>query len=163
MKKETVKNLDFCNETISKKHVLEMGWLELCARLKEIRDNKLYEGRWENFEDFLNDPSMDMDKGTASKMITIHEKLITEYQIKPVVIANAGGWSKVAELLPVINNKKDAEEWLSKSSVLSKNDLRKEIKEKKGKGGIGCQHPNSYKVVMCCCKNCDYKEVEKYL
>lgn len=150
MKKLTTENLDFCEETISKKHILELAWLELCGRLKEIRDNELYKGRWENFEDFLNDPAMDMDKGTASKMITIHEKMVLEYKIKPTVIANAGGWSKVAELLPVINNKEDAEEWLSKASVLSKNDLRKEVREQKS--GIlmkNCKHKDTYIIRVC--------------
>lgn len=159
---KTVENLEYCEDTISKKHVLELGWIELCGRLKEIRDNALYNGRWDSFEDFLNDPQMGMDKSTASKMITIHEKLVVEYKIKPTVMANAGGWSKVAELLPAITDKKSAEEWLSKASSLSKSDLRKEVQEEKG-GGIGCKHKNTYKVVMCCCRDCNNKEVEKYL
>lgn len=145
-----MKPLEFCEETISKKHVLEMGYLELCARLKEIRDKELFKGRWENFEDFLNDPSMDMDKGTASKMISIHEKLILEYKIKPTIIANAGGWSKVAELLPIIESKKDAEEWLAKSAILSKSDLRKEIHEQKtGIKMSNCKHEDYYMVKIC--------------
>lgn len=151
-----MKSLDFCEETISKKHILELAWLELCGRLKEIRDKELYKGRWENFEDFLNDPAMDMDKGTASKMITIHEKMILEYKIKPTVIANAGGWSKVAELLPVISNKEDAEEWLSKAAVLSKADLRKEVQEQKS--GIlmkNCKHKDTY--IIRVCRDCGEK------
>lgn len=148
--KKVSENLNFCEDTISKKHILELGWLELCSRLKEIRDKELYKGRWENFEDFLNDPAMDMDKGTASKMITIHEKMILEYKIKPTIIANAGGWSKVAELLPVIDSKEDAEEWLSKAAVLSKSDLRKEVHEQKS--GIKmseCAHKDYYLVKIC--------------
>lgn len=155
--------LNFCEETISQKKVIEQSWIDLCARLKNIRDNEMYLGRWDSFEDFLNDPEMAMDKGTASKMITIQEKLVIEYDIDPKKIVGAGGWSKVAELLPVIEDKKSAEEWLEKAAVLSKADLRKEVKEGKTDGGISCKHKNSYKVVMVVCRNCDHKEVEKYL
>ncbi len=143
-------SLDFCEETISRKHILELGWIEFCGRLKEIRDKALYTGRWDSFEDFLTDPQMAMDKGTASKMITIHEKLILEYKIKPTMIANAGGWSKVAECLPAISDKKSAEEWLSKASSLSKSDLRKEIKENKtGIRMSNCEHNDFYLIKIC--------------
>lgn len=151
--------IDFCEETISQKHFLESGWLKLCARLKQIRDKGMYEGRWDSFEDFLNDPQMGMDKSTASRMITIHEKLIVEYEINPDKIVNAGGWTKVAELLPVISDKKSAEEWLETASVLSQKDLRKEVRGKEVEGSIACKHKKTYEVVMRCCHECDYKEV----
>lgn len=150
MKNKSIQAIDFCEETISKKHILELGWIELCGRLKEIRDGGLYEGRWDSFEDFLNDPAMGLDKGTASRMITIHEKLILEYKIKPTMIANAGGWSKVAEILPAVKDKASAEEWLSKSASLSKSDLRKEIKEDRtGIKMVDCQHKDYYVVKIC--------------
>ena len=161
MTKNSTENLEFCALTISKKHHLENGWLELCARLKEIRDNGMYEGRWDSFEDFLKDPEMGMDKSTASRMITIHEVLIVKYNIEPNTISKVG-WTKASELLPVINSKEDAEEWLETASVLSKDDLRKEVKEARGGGpGIGCKHEDTYEIVMRCCRNCDYKEVIK--
>lgn len=150
MKNKSVESLNFCEETISKKHVLELGWLDLCKRLKEIRDGRLYEGRWDSFEDFLTDPAMGMDKGTASKMITIHEKLVVQYKVKPTIIANAGGWSKVAECLPVIKDKASAEDWLSKALHLSKSDLRKEIQEDKtGIKMVDCKHKDFYMVKIC--------------
>lgn len=158
MRNESIESLNFCEETISKKHVLELAWLELCARLKEIRDGALYHGRWDSFEDFLTDPQMGMDKGTASKMIIIHERLILEYKIKPTVIANAGGWSKVAECMPAIKDKKSAEEWLSKASALSKSDLRKEVKDDKHPESISCKHKHTRKLILLVCKDCDYKE-----
>lgn len=145
-----MKSIDFCEETINKKHLLEVGFLELFSRLKEIRDKELYKGRWENFEDFLQDPQMGLDKGTASKMITIHERFIIEYKISPAKIANVGGWSKIAEILPVVKNKKSAEEWIEKATSLSKSDLRKEVKEEKtGMDMSKCKHKNYYIVKIC--------------
>ena len=161
MTKET--NIDFCEETITKKHLLEVGWIELCGRLKEIRDNGLYEGRWDTFEDFLQDPQMGLDKSSASKMITIHEKFIIEYKMSPARIANAGGWSKVAEILPAVKDKESAEKWIDEASSLSKSDLRKQVNEERHPESIGCKHLNSYRVIMCCCRDCNNKEIEKYL
>lgn len=154
--------LGYCEDTISQKHVLEMAWLDLCKRLKEIRDGEMFKGRWDSFEDFLNDPQMGMDKSTASRMITIHEKLILEYKVKPTVIANAGGWTKVAEVMPVINTKEDAEEWLSKCEHLSKADVRKEVKRVQSQiDGKDCKHKDTYQLVLKVCRYCGDKEVTK--
>lgn len=164
MKNETLKPaLDFCEHTIAFKHFIETQWLEFAGQLKEIRDGGLYEGRWDSFEDFLNDPAMAMDKGTASKMITIHERFILEYKIPPIKIANVGGWSKVAEILPAVKDKKSAEKWLDEAASLSKADLRKQVNEERHPGSIGCKHQDSYKVIMSCCRQCGNKEIEKYL
>lgn len=153
-----IKNLDFCEETIYQKHLLEVGWIELCGRLKEIRDKSLYEGRWDSFEDYLNDPQMGLDKASASKMITIHEKFIIEYKMSPAQIAKAGGWSKVAEILPTVKDKKSAIEWIDKASSLSKSDLRKEVKEERDPESIGCKHKRTRKLVLLVCEDCDHKE-----
>lgn len=163
MSKEIIKPLEFCAHTIAFKHFIETQWLDLAGQLKQIRDKELYLGRWDNFEDFLLDPTMGMDKGTASKMITIFEKFILEYKIKESKIAQVGGWSKVAEILPVVKDKKSAEEWLENAASLSKTDLRQQIKEERNPESISCKHKNTYKVVMCCCRDCNNKEIEKYL
>lgn len=148
--------ITFCEETIKEKQALEVVWLDLAKRLKAIRDGALYSGRWENFEEFLNDPAMDMDKGTASKMISIHEKLVLEYQIAPKTIALSGGWSKISEVLHVMDSKKEAEKWLDKCSVLSKSDLRKEIQEAKhGAPNPECKHKNTYTIEIC--RDCGQK------
>lgn len=150
MKNKSIESLNFCEETITKKHLFEVAWLELCARVKEIRDNKLYEGRWDSFEDFLIDPQMGLDKSVASRMITIHEKFILEYKISPARIANIGGWSKAAEILGVVKDKKSAEEWIDKATSLSKSDLRKEIKESQtGIKMSDCKHKDFYLVKIC--------------
>ncbi len=150
MKKEIIKPLDFCSHTIAFKHFIETQWLEFAGQLKEIRDRELYKGRWDSFEDFIADPTMALDKGTASKMITIFERFILEYKISNFKIAQVGGWSKVAEILPVVKDKKSAEQWLSNATSLSKSDLRKEVKEEKtGIQMSKCKHEDYYIVKIC--------------
>lgn len=160
MSKEIIKPLEFCAHTIAFKHFIETQWLELAGQLKQIRDKELFKGRWESFEDFLGDPTMAMDKGTASKMINIYEKFILEYHIKESRIAQVGGWAKVAEILPVVKNKKSAEEWLDSAASLSKADLRKEIhEERSGIQMSKCKHEDYYIVKICRC--CGDKIQEK--
>lgn len=163
MSKQVLKSISFCEHTIAFKHFIETQWIEFAGQLKEIRDKELYKGRWDSFEDFLNDPAMAMDKGTASKMITIHERFILEYKIPNSKIARVGGWSKVAEILPAVKDKKSAEIWLENAASLSKSDLRKQVKEENNPDSIECKHKDCYKVVMCCCRKCGNKEIEKYL
>ncbi len=163
MKTKSLSPLEVCQAAITKKHTVETLWLELAANLKEIRDDGLWEGRWESFEDFLQDPSMGMDKATASKMITIHEKLVIEYGIPTKEIADGGGWSVIAEVLPVITDVESAKEWVERAASLSKSDLRKEVNEARGKvtNGIGCKHPNVYTYTTQCCRDCGHQEVIK--
>lgn len=159
MKKNSLK---FCEETIAQKKQLEIAWIELAKKLKEIRDEEMYLGRWENFEDFLQDPSMGMDKSTASKMITIYEKLVVGYKMKPEKIAEAGGWSVIAEVLPVITDKESAEEWVDQCAHLSKNDVRKEVQRVRGCDESGdCKHAQTYQITLCCCRKCGNKEIIK--
>lgn len=148
--------IGFCKETITKKHLLETGWIELASRLKEIRDSELYKGGWENFEDFLNDPEMDMDPSQASRIISIHERLVLEHNISPAQIAESAGWAKISEVLPVITDKESAIEWLDKCKVLTKSDLRKEVKVARGgKKEEECAHLNTYTIVVC--RDCGLK------
>lgn len=156
--------IKFCESTIFKKKTLEVGWLDLAGKLQKIRDDQLYDGHWDSFEDFLADPAMNMDKGTASKMITIHEKLVIEYQIPADEIALSGGWSIIAEVLPVINDQESAKEWVARAQTLSKSDLRKEVNEARGKSngeGIGCKHKDTYTYTTQCCRDCGSKVVIK--
>lgn len=163
MNKQSIKPIDFCEHTIAFKHFIETQWIEFAGQLKTIRDKALYQGRWDSFEDFLADPAMAMDKGTASKMITIHERFVLEYKVPLSKIAQVGGWSKVAEILPAVKDKKSAEKWLSEAASLSKSDLRKQIQEEKDPDSIECKHKKITKVVMCTCGECNKKWVEKYL
>lgn len=161
MKQETLKPIDYCERTIAFKHFIEAQWIELAGQLKEIRDKSLYQGRWDSFEDFLADPSMAMDRSTASKMITIHEKFILEYKIPHSKIAQVGGWSKVAEILPAVTDKKSAVRWLEDAASLSKSDLRKQVKEEENPNSLECKHKRHYQIVMQCCRDCGHKEVVK--
>lgn len=153
---KAVQPLPFCENTIKFKQSIEVGFLDLAARLKSIRDKHLFDGRWETFNDYLADPKMNLDKGIASKLITIYERFILEYQVAPEKLVPIG-YSKVYEILPAIKNKKDALEWLQTASETSRADLKILLREKEsGVEQMKCDHPKSfgYVVVFHGCRKC---------
>lgn len=145
----------YCSKTLELKDMIERSYLVLGERLMKIRDGELFRGQWETFEAFVND--MKMSKATASKIINIYQRFVVEYGISPERILGAGGWSVVAEALPLIRTKSDAEGWLHSMEHLSRDDVRREIREKRtGISQIKCNHDNSYTIKVC--RDCGFKE-----
>lgn len=90
----------------------------------------MWEGQWTSFGEFLME--MKMSEPTASKLINIWAKFVMEFGINPFLVVEAGGWGNVAEILPVVKDKQSAEEWLGKAKILTREDLRTEIRIAKG-------------------------------
>jgi len=122
-----ITNENYCQETLNLKQNIEESFLDLGERLFKIREKRLYEPSRESFDDFLME--MKMSSGTASKLINIYVKLVIGYQISVKQIASAGGWSIVAECLPIIKSREEAEEWIAKASFMTQTDIRRDIKE----------------------------------
>lgn len=122
-------NTEFCAATLELKNSIEVSFLELGKRLLNIRDERLFEPNWESFPSYLQE--MKMTEATASRLINIYAKFVLEYELAPAKVAEAGGWATLSELLPVIKRgtKEEAVAWLNKASTLTKDDLRKEVKE----------------------------------
>lgn len=146
-----IKSYTYCTDTIRLKAKLEEGFVELGARLYEIRKGELYSPSWTSFAEYLKE--MKMAESTASKLVSIHERLVLEYKIKPEEIAEVGGYTEAYEILPHISNKKEAKELLEKAKILSRDDLRKELKEMKtGVQMKECKHTHTYTIEIC--KDC---------
>lgn len=155
-------NIGFCNEAIAIKNKIEKNFLELGSYLYTIRTQKLYEGQWENFAYFLME--MNLTESTASKIISVFEKYVLEYNIPDNEIIEAGGWTKLYTTLPLVSSQEDAKYWIGQSKVLTQKDLSKTIIERKsGVEMAECKHKNTYQVTIC--KDCGdrfraYDEVE---
>lgn len=148
-------NFDFCKETIKLKENIEMNFIELGARLLNIRDNLIYEGQWSSFDEYLVE--MNLNKGTASKLINIYKTFVVQFNIPKKEIVEAGGWTKLWQTIPIIENKTDAEYWIEQSKVLSSTDLGREIKERQtGVEMKKCNHKNTYTIRIC--KDCGFRE-----
>ena len=114
----------------------------------------MFEEQWDDFYIFLEE--MNMSEGTASKLINIYKTFVVQYQIKNERLIEAGGWTKLAVILPLIHSQEDAEKWVGDSCVLTVRDLTKEVREQRS--GIAmkdCKHENTFQIT--CCHDCGDK------
>lgn len=146
-------NFGYCQETIALKGDLELSYLDLASRLHKIQLNKMYEPNYETFDEFLEE--IKLSRATASKLINIWRRFVIQFKIKPRVLADAGGWSVVAELLPVVENKSQAEKWLLSAKETRRGDLRKNLLElKTGVLMMKCKHKEVDVICFWKCKRC---------
>lgn len=150
MDKELEKsNYKFCNETLALKVDIENSFLELGRRLWLIREKEMYRPTYDEFHEFCME--LKMSKPTICKLINIYETFIHRFKIPEKKLLNAGGWSVVAEILPFVKTKKQVDYWLNKATVLSRNDLRLTLIEKKtGVKEENCEHDKNYYVLKVC-------------
>jgi hypothetical protein len=146
-------NFDYCEKTLALKGNLELSYLDLASRLHKIQINKMYEPNYETFDDFLQE--MKISRATANKLINIWVRFIIQFKIKPKMLADAGGWSVVAEILPHASSKKQAERWLRDAKENKRGDLRKNLKEHTtGQDMRLCKHKNLRAVMFNKCLDC---------
>lgn len=122
-------NLSYCEGTLELKRSIEYKFLELGERLKKISNERLYEPQWTSFGEYVGE--MKMSESTASKLINIYQKFIVDYGISRERLLVSGDWSVLAEVLPIVRDKESAEEALHMCKELSRQDIRKYIKEQK--------------------------------
>lgn len=120
-------NHDYCQETLRIKQSLELHFLELGKRLFEIREGKLFEPYWDSFTEYLMEMRLDATK--ASRLVNIYKTFVLKYEIEPQKLADAGGWSVLAEVLPMVKDKESADEWVEKATLHPQHELRDEIRE----------------------------------
>lgn len=144
-----IKAYEYCEETIKFKHDIEKSYLNLCQRLHKIKTERLYEASFETWSVFLDD--LKIDRATAERMVKIYDTFIVRYGISPAKIERAGGWSVVAELLPISNSKAEAEEALEYATGALKKDVRIYVHAKRyGKESEKmCRHHDTYVVRIC--------------
>lgn len=146
------KKHEYCQETVDLKQEGERIFLQIGERLYNIRKEELFRPFWDSFYEY--ELEFKWSPGTANKLINIYKVFVLEAGIKPVQLGEAGGWTVLAECLPVIKNKKDAQHWLGQATELTRSDLRKSIAEAKAGPQEECAHPPAeiyyLKVYGCC-------------
>lgn len=155
MSKTEIRNFAYCEDTKKLKEHLESSFLELGERLLIIRDGRLYEPQHTSFTEYVWE--LKMSEGTASKLINIFKRFVLEYGIDRQRLIDAGGWSNLAVVLPVIKSKRDAEYWLERYEVNSRPDVEKEVKElRTGLSQAECKHLDYYELRIC--NDCGMRE-----
>ncbi len=147
--KELTKNLDYCTKALEFEKQISTQFITLGEYLYNIRNQNLFLPQWNSFNEYCME-FKSLSQASISKLVNIYGKLIVDYEIPIEKVAALGGWSNIAEALPVINSKEDAEEWVEKAGVLSRVDLRNEITEKRtGMDMRNCEHSDWYEIRVC--------------
>lgn len=147
-----LENKNYLKETITIAKRIESAFLELAARLKNIRDNRLYEGDYQNFAEFLWE--IKIAEGTASKLIKVYETFVLKFKMKNDKLS-AVGWSSLYQIANNVETKEEAEEWVEKAVLLTRDHLTDSLKEKT-KGPNKCSHSDVY--ILKICKDCGFRE-----
>ena len=143
-----IENLGYCNKALNLKKDIEGYFLTLGEYLYNIKEYNLFEPQWSSWIEFTYE--LKMSSSNINTLINIYKTLILGYGLKNEMIATAGGYSLVAEILPMATSKKDAEKWLEIVNTSTRSDLRKTIKELKS--GIimsECEHKETYQISIC--------------
>lgn len=144
-----------CDEAIGLKKSLETQFLALGEHLLRIKTELLYEPHFGSWGAFLDE--MKISESQASRLMGIYQRFVVDYGFAPGQLAEAGGWTTVARLLPVATTKKKAEKYLHLAKELTRADLEKELREERtGTEERACAHKRSYVIKIC--PDCGLKE-----
>lgn len=148
------KNYKVCLAAIEAKKDIEWRFLSLGKMLYEIKAGRLYEAGWDSWDTYCMD--LKLSQTSISKLLNIYEVFVLHYKIEPEKLAEAGGWSSIAELLPLIKTEttpvERVHELLGIAIAQPRKDLRKSIYEiKKGKA---CAHKKTHRLVLEICDDC---------
>jgi hypothetical protein len=149
----------YCKETLEYKTDIEWRFVGLGERLYKIKQERMFEAGWSSWEEF--EMELKMSPATVSKLLRIYEIFILKYSFTPKQIAETGGWSVVAELLPSIGEnatKARIKELFAVATSQSRSDLRKTLLEAKtGIDMTKCKHMDSYTIKIC--RTCGDREL----
>lgn len=145
------KKHDICIAAIEAKKDIEWKFIELGKMLYTIKNDRLYEAGWSSWEEYCME--LKLAQPTISKLFRIYEVFVLHYQIEPLKLAEAGGWSSVAELLPLIDQetttKARVRELLGLATDQPRHDLRKTIADERR--GKPCTHKKTRFLILEIC------------
>jgi len=124
-------NQKYIAETIELKHKIEGAFIDMGQRLKKIRDERLYEGSYDSFPEFLKE--MDISESTASRIISVFSFYIEKHGIKREKLAQAG-WGNLYTLMKLTDDKttkKKVVEIVEKGVLLRREDIAEEVRDYK--------------------------------
>lgn len=142
------KRYEYCQSALHIEKKIKKGFVVLAEMLYNIREKNLYEPAWSSFQEFSME-FKEISSSTISKLCSVYEKYVIDYKISPEKLYPAG-WTILYQALPLMKSKEDATEFLNKGNILSREDIKKEIKElRTGIDTTKCRHKETYKIEVC--------------
>lgn len=142
-------SLSYCRKTIELVENIEGAFISLGERLHKIHTERLWEGQWGSYEEYLGE--MRLSKSKASKIESIYSTYVLEYEVAPEKLSKVG-WSSLYSMLPAVTSKKSAKEWVEKASTLRREELEDEVREIKL--GSPCEHDEVEDLHLQVCLKC---------
>ena len=122
-----MKPTEYVRETIDLVKQIETRFLELGARLYRIREEKLYIGTYESFQEFLD--AAHINPGHASILAKIHKHYVVDGGQRQEQLAGIG-YSNLYEAIPLIE-KDGIERTVVKAQTLTRSEIKDEVREEK--------------------------------
>lgn len=117
----------YVNETLVLVKHIESRFIELSERLYTIQNEKLWQSRYDSFNEFLEDAHI--TPGEASKLIKIFRTFVIENGVDHSKLSGIG-YSKLYEVIPLVE-KEGAEMAVTKASTLMRSEIQDEVRDKK--------------------------------
>lgn len=137
-----------CQDAIALKNQIEKGFLVLGKYLYEIKAGKLYDPAWSSWEEFCME-FPNLSSSSISRLINIYSRFVLEYAVSEDTLVQAGGWSVIAEILPV-KDKERALGLIEGSRGMTRTDIRRMIKEdRSGVDMMTCEHEHTHSLRVC--------------
>jgi hypothetical protein len=119
--------VSFVKETLALVRSIETRFLELGARLYKIREERLWEGSYDSFNDFLADAHL--TAGNASILASIHKSYIVDGGMEQEQLAGVP-YSNLYEAIPLIQ-KEGITVAAVKAQTLTRSEIKDEVREQK--------------------------------
>ena len=121
------RGIEFVRETIDLVKSIETRFLELGARLYKIKEEKLWEGTYDSYYEFLD--AAHVNPSMATMLTKVHQFYVvegkrTEEQLKSI------GYSNLYQAIPLIE-RDGVEMAVVKAETLTRSEIIDEVKEKK--------------------------------
>lgn len=145
----------YCEDTKDLKNKLELGWLDLCKRIYQIKELGMSDiSQYGSFQLFLAE--IKLRPQTAIHMIAVYKRFCVEFGIEESLVVKAGGYTRAYELLPIAKNKESAVEALAMAEhAVSRTEIKEQVKEtltKENKEAEACTHEETVTIKFC--KDC---------
>jgi len=143
----------FIDETVRLWHGIQRAYFHEGTRFKQIRDERIWEQAGYSSFDALLDEEFKTSESRVSQLIGICDLFSNVPQQK---LIEAGGWSNLAEIVPLVRKGEDAEKWVDLVILHTRENLRAlKAEQQTGVKEEECDHHDSF--IIRVCRTCGQK------
>ena len=122
-----ISNHKYLSDTVALKETIETGFINLAERLYKIRQDRIWDGEYDNLEEFLLE--LDLSLPTCSKLCSIYENWVLKGGVKVEALAGAN-WTSLYEFIPLLE-KGNPKELVDELKLLTRADAIEKVRELK--------------------------------